>query len=138
MGIPSIISADAALVYSAIARQSSQILVGHPEGDKSTRVRFEGTAAPCGGGTKAVLTHRAQVGNCPCCTSATHVAAPATYEVREFSNVKARGLELRETSGPRVARRLAAYLFLRMRGALVRRRGIGQRSPRIWRRRPFL
>ena len=68
-------------------------------------------------GTKAELAQRAPVGNCPCCTYATPAAA-ATCEVGEFSNVEARGLELRKTLGPEAARRYAALSYPQTFGAL--------------------
>lgn len=118
-----------------MAYQSSDILFGHPKGGKFILVRLEGTTPRGHGGGTAELTQRAKVGYCSCCTYATDVAAPATNVAGEFSNVKARGLELCGLSY--AASRYADYLYLQDH-VLVRKCGIGQRGSCIWRLSRFL
>ena len=110
VGLPPAISTDATPGISATAYQISEIHFDHLEGDKFALVRLEGNTSRGRGRAKAESTQRAKVGYCVCCTYAAHVAAPAAYDVGEFSNVKARDLELWTPLGPWAPRRSAAYL----------------------------
>ena len=101
-----------------MAYESAAILFGSCDAGSSILVRLEGTCARAHQGPKTDLARRAKVGYCPCCARAAHVAAPTRYTVREFSDEKARGLELWRKHGPWAARRSAAYIFSRSVGYL--------------------
>ena len=103
---------DAFLGYSVMAHRRSEIRLYSLAGDKSILFRLGGTASRDRARTEAEMAQRAKVGYSPRCTDSTYVAVLATYEVGEFSNEKALGLGLSKASGPRAARRYAAYLSL--------------------------
>ena len=79
VGHPTSISTDAQLGNSVMANQSAGILFGSCKGDGSTRVRLEGSCMRAHPSAKHEPPRRAKVGNCPCCATATHSAAPARY-----------------------------------------------------------
>ena len=68
--------------------------------------RCKGSEAP-----KSGLPRRAKSGLRPCCSRATHVLIPATYEAGNFDRRKANAVRLWQLHGPMASRTYAAALY---------------------------
>ena len=94
MGFPPRVATDAQRGYSVATYRSAGALPSSCRRNGSILVSLEGSCARPHPGAKNILAQRPRVGYCPCCSKATDTAAPARYNVGEFSNKEARGLIL--------------------------------------------
>ena len=67
---------------------------------------------------KSGLAQRAKCGICPCCALATHVLAPATYDVGRYDWRKANATQLWQRFGPMATRNYAAAVYYNLYGPL--------------------
>ena len=116
VGYPPTKTTDSRLGYLVMLSDSAEIRFGSREGHVSILVRPEGSCTRAHPGAKNELAQSAKVGYCPFCTKETHIAAPARYTVREFSNGKAHGLTPWGANGPWAERRSAACLYAKLLG----------------------
>ena len=117
VGFPRTMRTDASLGLPRMAYLSAHVAMSLRKAEKFASVRFAGTTSRAHSALRADLARRAKVGNCKCCTTATHVAPPPTYALGEFCPPEERGLALRKMDGPRAPRRLAACQFARKYGS---------------------
>ena len=117
VGFPRTMRTDASLGLPRMAYLSAHVAMSLRKAEKFASVRLAGTTSRAHSALRADLARRAKVGNCKCCTTATHVAPPPTYALGEFCPPEERGLALRKMDGPRAPRRLAACQFARKYGS---------------------
>ena len=112
-----------------MAYQSPGVLFGSRAGAGSILVRLGGSRTEARPGTENESAQRVKVGISPCCTKATHIAAPARYAVGESPNETSRGLPRRITNDPWAARRYTACIYAQPRGYPPRHWNWAAQSP---------
>ena len=92
--------------------------MGRCDGAQSLLLRVEGVCLKGHEALKSELAQRAKCGICPCCALATHVLAPATYDVGRCDRRKANSPLLWQRHGPMAARNCAAAVYYNLYGPL--------------------
>ena len=91
--LPSV-ATNAQLGFSVTTYQSAELLFDRRGGSGCVLVRLVGTCARAFKAKEADVAQHAEVGFRPRCAKRTHVAAPSSYSVGEFSSSKEQGISL--------------------------------------------
>ena len=81
------------------------------QAEKVALVRLVGTTSRPHSAGKSDIVQQEGAGQCPCSARAAHAVIPATYALREYHSLRARGLSLRKRFRSRGPRRLAALHY---------------------------
>ena len=112
VGLPCSVNTDASLGWPLYGYQSFEISMENCLGARHILLRILGQR--CKGseaGRKEGVAQRAKRGFCPCCSRATHVLIPATYEQGQFGRRKANAVRLWQLYGPMASRAYAAAIY---------------------------
>ena len=94
IGRPTSVKTGGKLGWALYAYMSTEISMNHCHGAQSLLLRVKGVCSKGSDALKGELAQRAKCGICPCCALATHVLAPATYDVGRFARKKANATQL--------------------------------------------
>ena len=95
VGLPCSVNTDKSLGWPLYCYQSFEILMGTCLGARNILLRALGQRSKGSeAGKKEGVAQRAKCGFCPCCSRATHVLIPATYEQGQFDRSKANAVRL--------------------------------------------
>ena len=111
IGLPCSVHTDASLGWALYAYQYYEILMDHCLGAQNILLRVTGSRCKGSEAPKSNPPHRAKCGLCPCCSRATHVLIPATYEAGSLDPRKANAVRLWQLYGPMASRTYAAAMY---------------------------
>ena len=100
------------LGFCAIGHQNSDVARDPCDAFRRILIRPVGPVAVGHDASTKTAAQKAEVGYCPCCTQATHIAATPTFTLGDYSSIKELGMSLWAADGLWAGRRLAAVSYV--------------------------